>query len=551
MLKSLIVENYALIKKVEINFDKGFNVITGETGAGKSILVGALSLLLGQRADMDMVSDSSKKCIIEGLFEIKENVVGEFFQNHDLDFDAQAIIRREINPQGKSRAFINDTPVGLNILKELSLKLFDIHSQHENLLIAKKDFQLNLVDQYAQNKAQKDLFQNEFKRYRSLKNELDYLVKTETQALNDRDYYEYLYNELSDSALSENELLVIEEELNTLQNIETIKNSLAKAELILRSSDYNVHQLLVEVKQALSEIKDYMVNANELYQRINSALIELDDVANDADRVANDLNDNPERLVFLTERLNLINHLCVKHRVNNTNELIALMNEYDEKLQSISSLSDKIEACKKELHLVNEKMKVLASELSVSRKKAIPKIISDLTGIAKDLGMPDIQLNFNQLTTENYSIEGIDVLEMLFSANKGMSLRPLDKIASGGELSRIMLAVKSIISDKNFIPIVVFDEIDTGVSGDIAAKVASIMKKMGKAMQVIAITHLPQIAAKADVHFWVYKQNQDDKTVSNIKVLSKEERIVEIAKMISNDTISNASLKAAEELLLQ
>lgn len=551
MLKSLIVENYALIKKVEINFDKGFNVITGETGAGKSILVGALSLLLGQRADMDMVSDSSKKCIIEGLFEIKENVVGKFFQNHDLDFDAQVIIRREINPQGKSRAFINDTPVGLNILKELSLKLFDIHSQHENLLIAKKDFQLNLVDQYAQNKAQKDLFQNEFKRYRSLKNELDYLVKTETQALNDRDYYEYLYNELSDSALSENELLVIEEELNTLQNIETIKNSLAKAELILRSSDYNVHQLLVEVKQALSEIKDYMINANELYQRINSALIELDDVANDADRVANDLNDNPERLVFLTERLNLINHLCVKHRVNNTNELIALMNEYDEKLQSISSLSDKIEACKKELHLVNEKMKVLASELSVSRKKAIPKIISDLTGIAKDLGMPDIQLNFNQLTTENYSIEGIDVLEMLFSANKGMSLRPLDKIASGGELSRIMLAVKSIISDKNFIPIVVFDEIDTGVSGDIAAKVASIMKKMGKAMQVIAITHLPQIAAKADVHFWVYKQNQDDKTVSNIKVLSKEERIVEIAKMISNDTISNASLKAAEELLLQ
>lgn len=551
MLKSLIVENYALIKKVEINFDKGFNVITGETGAGKSILVGALSLLLGQRADMDMVSDSSKKCIIEGLFEIKENVVGDFFQNHDLDFDSQVIIRREINPQGKSRAFINDTPVGLNILKELSLKLFDIHSQHENLLIAKKDFQLNLVDQYAQNKAQKDLYQNEFKRYRSLKSELDYLVKTETQALNDRDYYEYLYNELSDSALSENELLVIEEELNTLQNIETIKNSLAKAELILRSSDYNVHQLLVEVKQALSEIKDYMVNANELYQRINSALIELDDVANDADRVANDLNDNPERLVFLTERLNLINHLCVKHRVNNTNELIALMNEYDEKLQSISSLSDKIEACKKELHLVNEKMKVLASELSVSRKKAIPKIISDLTGIAKDLGMPDIQLNFNQLTTENYSIEGIDVLEMLFSANKGMSLRPLDKIASGGELSRIMLAVKSIISDKNFIPIVVFDEIDTGVSGDIAAKVASIMKKMGKAMQVIAITHLPQIAAKADVHFWVYKQNQDDKTVSNIKVLSKEERIVEIAKMISNDTISNASLKAAEELLLQ
>ncbi len=549
MLKSLIVENYALIKRVEINFDSGFNVITGETGAGKSILVGALSLLLGQRADSDMVSDSAKKCIVEGLFNIQSITVNDFFQNHDLDFDTQIIIRREINTQGKSRAFINDTPVGLNILKELSLILFDIHSQHENLLITNNNFQLNLVDQYAQNKLIKDSYQEVYKNFKTLQNELDELIKAETKALSDRDYYEFLFNELSSSNISENEISIIEEELNTLQNIETIKQSLAKTELILRSSDYNVHQLLVEVKHSLSEIKDYFTNASELYERINSALIELDDVANDVDRIGNDLNNNPERLAFLTERLNFLNHLCVKHRVNDTNELIALMNEFDEKLQSISSLSDKIETCKKEVKFVNEKMKVVANELSKSRKNAIPKIISELSIIAKDLGMPDIQLNFKQDTSENYNIEGIDHIEIQFSANKGMPLRQLDKVASGGELSRIMLAVKSIISDKKLIPIVVFDEIDTGVSGDIAAKVASIMKKMSNSMQIIAITHLPQIAAKADAHYWVYKQKFDDVTVSNIKVLTQEERVNEIAKMISNDTISQASIVAAKELL--
>ncbi len=549
MLKSLVVENYALIRRVEIHFDNGFHVITGETGAGKSILVGALSLLLGQRADTAMVSDSTKKCIVEGVFDIQGLDLKEFFIHYDLDFDIQIIIRREINQQGKSRAFINDTPVALNVLKELSSQLFDIHSQHENLLIANKDFQLNLIDQFTRNKLLKDSYQEFYKRYKKLENELNALMEIEAKSISDRDYYEFLFKELTASSLAENELPLIEEELNTLQNIETIKHSFAKIEDILNSSELNVHTLLVEVKQSLSEVKKFYQPANELYERISSVLLEINDVASDAERIGNELSVNPERISLLNERLNLLNHLCVKHHVNNTDELIVLMNEFDTKLQSISSLHDKIENCNKELLFIKEKMHDAALKLSDSRKKAIPAIVSEISNIAIDLAMPDIQMEISQRITENYYSEGIDYVEILFSANKGMLLRPLDKIASGGELSRIMLAVKSIVSERNVIPIVVFDEIDTGVSGDIAAKVASIMKKMSKNMQVIAITHLPQIAAKADIHFWVYKQTDEDKTVSNIKVLSKEQRIKEIAKMISNDTISKASIGAAEELL--
>lgn len=549
MLQSLIVENYALIQRVEIRFENGFHVITGETGAGKSILVGALSLLLGQRADSAMVSDSSKKCIVEGVFDIHDLDLKPFFSQNDLDFDQHIIIRREINPLGKSRAFINDTPVGLNILKELSSRLFDIHSQHENLLIANKDFQLNLIDQYAQNNSLKETYQQLYKNFKKTENELKMLEETEAKALSDRDYYEFLFNELASSSLFENELPLIEEELNTLQNVESLKLAFAKIEAIMSSSEINVHSLLVEVKQAFSEIKTIYSPAQELFERLNSSLLELDDISAEAEKTANELSNNPERIAILTDRLNLINHLCVKHRVKDTNELIELMNDFDEKLQSISSMQDRIEACRKDLLEIRDKMHKAALNLSSSRKLVIPKIAKEISSIAIELAMPNIQLEFTQKQLESYNLQGFDEIDMLFSANKGMPLRPLDKIASGGELSRIMLAVKSIISERNLIPIVIFDEIDTGVSGDIASKVASIMKKMSKTMQVIAITHLPQIAAKADIHFWVFKQNVEDKTVSNIKVLSKDERVNEIAKMISNDTVSKISKDAAEELL--
>lgn len=549
MLKSLWVENYALIRKIEIQFDSGFHVITGETGAGKSILVGALSLLLGQRADFSMVSDAQKKCIVEGVFDVSDLDLSNFFDQNDIDNDPSLIIRREINPQGKSRAFINDTPVGLNLLKELSSKLFDIHSQHENLLIAQKDFQLNLIDQFAQNQELKSQYKKIFSEFKKLDSELNQLKESEAKTIADRDYFGFLFNELSEAQLQEEELPKIEEELKSIQNIENIKQQLLKTDSILSTSEFNVLELTKEVRTSLQEISDYYTPAKDLHTRIHSVIIEIDDLAKEVAQLEDNLNFDPEKVALLTERLNVLNHLCTKHRVGSDKELIEIKNQMDEKLQQLSSSSDRLEACSVELEKCKKELSKIADKLSQSRLKVMNTVCDKISVAAKDLGMPDAKLEFTHSILTEFSSNGIDSVELMFSANKGVALRPLEKIASGGELSRIMLAVKSIISERTLIPIIIFDEIDTGVSGDIASKVAVIMKKMANNMQVIAITHLPQIAAKAKTHYWVYKKKTDDITESDIKVLNEEERVVEIAKMISNDTVTDVSMMAAKELL--
>ncbi len=549
MLKTLWVENYALIRKIEIHFDKGFHVITGETGAGKSILVGALSLLLGQRADSSMVSDAQKKCIVEGVFDISELNLNSFFLQNDIDYEPNLIIRREINPLGKSRAFINDTPVGLNILKELSSNLFDIHSQHENLRIAQKNFQLSLIDQFAQNQNVKIQYQKRFLDYKRIQAELNQLVENEAKNLADRDYFGFQFNELSEAQLQDEELPKIEEELTRLQNVETIKQQLLKMDSILCSSELNVLDMLKDVRSSLQEIKNYYTPARTLYERIDSVFIEIDDLASETSRLGDNLTHNPERISFLSERQNLLNRLCIKHRVGSDKELIEIKHQIEEKLEQLFYTSNRLESCSKELEKCTTDLSQIAHELSQSRTKVMNTVCEQISASAKELGMPDAKLQFNHTILSEYTSHGIDSVELLFTANKGQTMRSLDKIASGGELSRIMLSVKSIISERNLIPIIIFDEIDTGVSGDIASKVALIMKKMAKNMQVIAITHLPQIAAKANTHFWVYKKTTENSTESDIKILSPEEKIIEIAKMISNDSVTDASVMAAKELL--
>lgn len=549
MLKSLWVENYALIRKIEIHFDSGFHVITGETGAGKSILVGALSLLLGQRADFSMVSNTQKKCIVEGVFDVSDLHLSSFFAQNDIDYESTLIIRREINPQGKSRAFINDTPVGLNLLKELSSKLFDIHSQHENSLIAQKDFQLNLIDQFAQNQELKIQYKKIFLEFKKLHSELNQLKESEAKTMADRDYFGFLFNELSEAQLQEEELPRIEEELKSIQNIESIKKQLLKTDSILSKSEFNVLEMIKEVRSSLQEIKDYYTPARDLHTRIHSVFIEIDDLATEVSQLEDNLNFDPEKVAILIERQNLLNHICTKHRVGSDKKLIEIKNQIDEKLQQLSNSSNRLEMCSKELTKCIKELTKVADKLSQSRIKVMNTICNQISAAAKDLGMPDSKLEFNHVLLSEFSSNGIDSVELMFTANKGVALRPLAKIASGGELSRIMLSVKSIISERSLIPIIVFDEIDTGVSGDIASKVAVIMKKMAHSMQVIAITHLPQIAAKAKTHYWVYKKKTDNITESEIKILNSEERIIEIAKMISNDTVTEVSMMAAKELL--
>lgn len=549
MLKLLSVENYALIRKIEIQFSQGFHVITGETGAGKSIIVGALSLLMGQRADTSMVAIPEKKCIVEGVFDISEINLKNYFEQIDIDYENSLIIRREINPQGKSRAFINDTPVSLNILKEISSKLFDIHSQHENLLFSNKDFQLNLIDQYAQNHIIKKQYTKQYSDYKTLLKELKELKEKEAKTLADSDYYNFLFNELEEANLKENELQQIENELIELQNVETIKQQFQKIDAILNTSEYNVIDLLKEIKTSLNEIKNYCSPAKEIYSRINSVFIELDDVASEISRFDDNFSHNPEKISDLSQRQNLLNHLCTKHRVNTDSELIDIKNEIEQKLLQLSFSSEKLEKCNIEFDKCKKELILISEKLSKSRLDVLSEVCKEISKTAIDLGMPDVQLQFNHSLLPDFSSLGIDHVDLLFTANLGMSLRPLDKIASGGELSRIMLAIKSIISEKNLIPIIIFDEIDTGVSGDIASKVAQIMKKMAENMQLIAITHLPQIAAKANTHFWVHKIKTDGNTESNIKILSDDERVLEIAKMISNDTVTEVSIMASKELL--
>jgi len=549
MLLHLSVENYVLIEKLDIDFNKGFSVITGETGAGKSILLGALYLILGKRADNKVLLDKTKKCILEGTFYIKNYNLKNFFTDNDLDYDDTVIIRREINRTGKSRAFINDTPVNLGLLKNFSTRLIDIHSQNKVVTLNNSDFQLDVVDNFANHKPLLDKYKAEYFKLNQLKLKLIELENTEEKLKNDQDYYQFLYDELEKANLQIDEDEHLEQEIKLLNNSEKIKNNLFNASNALSDADDNLLNSLNDVYLLINQISDVFPDIRVIEERFNSNLIELKDIAYEIDKIYEQINFDPERIDIVSQRLDLIYHLENKHKVANVSELLEVEKTLNEKLKSISSFEEDIKNLKKEIEVKTLYLKDLSNKISANRKKVIPDIEKKIVNLLKQLGIPDAEFKVEINQLETFTKDGRDKLRFLFNANKGLKVMEVSEIASGGELSRIMLSIKSLISEKNLLPTVFFDEIDNGVSGKIAVKVGQIMKKMSKNMQVFAITHLPQIASQGDSHYFVYKTVEDDITKSKIKLLDSNNRTKEIAKMLSGEKVTDAAFQNAKDLL--
>lgn len=549
MLKHLSVQNYALIDKLEVELTDGLTIITGETGAGKSILLGALGLIAGSRADTQSLQDKTKKCIIEAAFSIKEYNLKDFFKDNELDYEAISTIRREINPEGKSRAFINDTPVTLNQLKELGERLIDIHSQHQTLSLNGADFQLSVVDAFAKHEDILTEYKSEFKNYKSLEKQLNELIERESQAKKDLDYFQFQFNELEDANLQVGEQVEMEQELETLNNAEDIKLNLSKAAFSLAGGEQNLLSSFNEIKAILNSLSKFKPEIAELNIRINSAYIELKDISNELESLEQEIVYDPKRIELLNEKLDAIYRLQQKHQVKTIDELIAIKEELSNKLLDFSSLETEIQKTKSALEHSTKTLTAKSKTLSDNRKKVIPKIEKEIANLLSALSMPNAQLKINQSTLDFFGTTGIDKISFLFSANKGSDFKELNKVASGGELSRLMLSIKSLIAQLTALPTIIFDEIDTGVSGDVADKVGSIMNTMSDKMQVITITHLPQIASKGASHLFVYKEDKNNKTYSNIKKLNNEERIQEIAKMLSTGSPTAAAISNAKELL--
>lgn len=549
MLNHISVQNYALIDKLDVDFSKGLTIITGETGAGKSILLGALGLIAGSRADAQSLQDKTKKCIVEVSFNIKGYSLKDFFANNELDYEATTTIRREINPEGKSRAFINDTPVTLGQLKELAAYLIDIHSQHETLALNAMEFQLSVVDAFANHQELLTQYADNFKQYKVLEKKLAELSLKESQAKKELDYFQFQFNELEDSNLKIGEQTAIEQELETLNNAEEIKLNLSKAAFGLNGSEVNLLSSLNEIKIILASFAKFKPEINELSTRINSSYIELKDIANELESLEQDIVYDPKRIETLTIRVDEIYRLQQKHQVKTIEELIAIKDDLSNKLLDFSSLEVEIEKLKMEITELEKSLSISAKKISNNRKKVIPKIEKEIASLLSSLSMPNAQLKIEQTELELLNKNGMDKINFLFSANKGSDFKELNKVASGGELSRLMLSIKSLIAQLTSLPTIIFDEIDTGVSGDIADKVGTIMNQMAKAMQVITITHLPQIASKGETHLFVYKEEKNNKTFSNIKKLTADERVKEIAKMLSTGTPSEAAISNAKELL--
>jgi len=549
MLKHLSVQNYALIDKLEVELSDGLTIITGETGAGKSILLGALGLIAGSRADTQSLQDKTKKCIIEASFNIKEYSLSSFFKEHELDYEAVTTIRREINPEGKSRAFINDTPVTLNQLKELGERLIDIHSQHQTLSLNGADFQLSVTDAFAKHETLLQEYQSDYKNYRSLEKQLTDLTERESQAKKDLDYFQFQFNELEDAGLKAGDQTDMEQELDTLSNAEEIQSTLSKAAFSLNGGDQNLLSSLNEIKIMLNGMAKFKPEIAELSTRINSSYIELKDLSDELESIEQEVVYDPKRIEVLNDKLDAIYRLQQKHQVKTVEELIAIKEEISNKLLDFSSLESEIEKVKTALAKVKTSLAAKAKTLSDNRKKVIPKIEKEIAFLLTSLSMPNAQLKIEQQLTELFTASGTDKIQFLFSANKGSDFKELNKVASGGELSRLMLSIKSLIAQLTALPTIIFDEIDTGVSGDVADKVGSIMNSMAEKMQVITITHLPQIASKGNSHLFVYKEDKNNKTYSNIKKLNDAGRVQEIAKMLSTGKPTEAAISNAKELL--
>jgi DNA repair protein RecN (Recombination protein N) len=549
MLLSLTIKNYALIESLEIDFSDEFSIITGETGAGKSILLGALGLVLGNRADLSVLKDKEQKCVIEAHFLLKNYNLQGFFIENDLDYEDQSIIRREILPSGKSRAFINDSPVNLNVLQELSAYLIDIHSQHQTREILNEEYQLEIVDAIANNSEIITNYTKELKQFNSTRKQLNNL-KSERESLSkEQEYNSFLLNELLLANLKEGEQESLEDELEQLSNVEFISESLDKALQISNDEQVGISVNLNEVKQSLNKISGLSKNYLDVSERINSIQIEFQDIINECSSLSEKVINNPERLEEVNTKLQSIYTLQKKHHVNSVEELIIIRDDLDAKVIKVDDLEFQINKLEIEVSEAQNRVDVLANQLSERRSNKTGDLSKQIETILSSLGMPDAQIQFNVTQTNSYFKSGKDTIETLFISNKGMQLGMLKKVASGGEMSRIMLAIKAVMANYTKLPSIIFDEIDTGVSGEIAIKIGEIMKDMSKNMQVFAITHLPQIAAKGTQHYKVYKFTENETTVSELKLLKQDERIKEIAEMLSGKSISDSALNHAKALL--
>ena len=549
MLTHLKVENFSLIKNLEIDFSTGFTAITGETGAGKSIILGALALILGQRADTQSLLLKDSKCSVEGNFRIEGYDLKGFFEKNDLDYDVQTIIRREITPLGKSRAFINDTPVGLNVVKELGERLINIHSQHETLTLGDTGFQLGFVDAIADNQEIKTAYRTVYENHQALKQKLAELLIEEKKGKADQDYYQFQLNEFEIVKLLPGEKEELEEEIEILNHAGQIMNGLGRSSDLLSESELSILDSLTEIHTIFNGLSSFKGEFLEISQRVENNLIDLKDLSLHILRLAEHATADPQRTDVIAHRLDMIYHLEQKHRVSGTEALLKLQQEISDKLSEISSLEDEIVKVSGEIDQTFIQLKEKAKKLTASRKAVTLKIASEIIVTLKQLGIPDAEFMVQCEPLNEYLSTGNDKIIFLFSANKGAQPGELGRIASGGELSRVMLAIKSLISQRKLLPTLIFDEIDTGVSGDIAGKVGNIMRRMSNSLQLIAITHLPQIAGMSDNHYLVFKEHDNGSTTTSIRKLTKDERITEIAKMLSNEKVTDAALATARELL--
>ena len=549
MLSTLSITNYALIDTLEVGFDKGFTVITGETGAGKSILLGGLSLVLGKRADLSSLRVKNEKCIIEGLFKIENYGLQQFFEENDLDYDINTVIRREILPSGKSRAFINDTPVTLDILSQLGESLIDIHSQHQTMQLTENDFQMKLVDALADNQQRLATYVKGLKTYRKAQKELERMTEIQITANKEQDYNSFLLSELEKAPLKVGIVEELEEEYEQLNNVELIMEQLSKGDQLFNDEQIGVLPLVTEMRQSLSKLVDFGSNYKELYQRVQSVLIELDDVNSELQRIHEGVEANPEALEQVSEKLQLLYNLLKKHNVGEVSELITIKNELADKVFETAHLDEKIALKTRELQDMESVLEEQAVVLREKRKEIIPELKSKLESDLAQLGMPSASFEISLKTTDSFTNSGMDELVFLFTANRGGSYGELKKVASGGELSRIMLVIKAILAKYEKLPTIMFDEIDTGVSGEISNRMADIMKEMSSDLQVFSITHLPQVASKGNHHFKVFKTEGAERTMTNMKKLTDDERVVELAHMLGGKDLSDSALAHARQLL--
>lgn len=549
MLLSLSIKNYALIESLETDFSNQFSVITGETGAGKSILLGALGLVLGNRADLTSLKDKEQKCIIEAQFAISNYNLQSFFEDNDMDYEDKTIIRREILPSGKSRAFVNDSPVNLQELQELGAMLLDIHSQHQTRELTEENYQIEILDAVANNVEFLTSYKIALSDFKSIQKELKQLIVEKETLVKEHEYNSFLLNELLAANLVEGEQETLEQELEQLSNVEFIKENFERVLAIANEEQVGAIVNLKEIKLALQKVANFSISNAQLLERMSSSLLEIEDIISECEQSNDKIVADPERLELVNTKLQTIYTLQKKHQVQTIAELLVIQNELDAKVIRVDDLDGAINKLASDLKVKQKKVDEIAYSIFENRKKAVPILIEKIRTILAQLGMLEANFQIEINHSDSYGVKGKDEVVLLFSANKGTSFGLLKKVASGGEMSRIMLAIKAILANYSKLPTIIFDEIDTGVSGEIAIKMGEIMKEMSKTMQVFAITHLPQIAAKGNSHYKVSKRNVGETTISELNLLNTEERIQQIAEMLSGKDITESALQHAKALL--